>query len=289
MKFGFVTCVQLGMSCMEAIYAVGGKLDLAVTLLDEQAVNKSGRVYLDAFCNEHDIHLLKSRNVNDPAVIEAVRQAGIDWLFIIGWSQIAREELLATPRLGILGMHPSLLPVGRGRAAVPWAILKGLEQTGVTLFKLDTGVDTGDILDQIAIPLHSRIDAQELYAMVDEAHVALMTKAYPRLVKGEIVPQVQDHARATYWEKRTPEDGRLDLTASVWDAERLVRAVTRPYPGAFIEQGETALVIWRAEVGAGKPADAPMLQFDDGTLRAIEWEIRETGTGRVVQASSALT
>lgn len=285
MKFGFVTCVQLGMSCMEAIYAVGGKLDLAITLLDVQAVNKSGRVYLDEFCGEHAIPLLKTRNVNDPAAIEAVRQAEIDWLFIIGWSQIARAELLATSRLGVLGMHPSLLPVGRGRAAVPWAILKELDETGVTLFKLDTGVDTGDILDQVAIPMHLQIDAAELYAKVDAAHVALMTRAYPRLVSGQIVPTGQDHARATYWDKRTTEDGRLDLTGSVWDAERLVRAVTRPYPGAFVEEGDRTLVIWRAEAVEDAPDDATTVDFPDGRLRALEWETRETATGRVLARS----
>lgn len=285
MKFGFVTCVQLGMSCMEAIYAAGGKLDLAITLLDEQAVNKSGRVYLDAFCGAHEIPLLKTRNVNDPSAIDTIRQAEIDWLFIIGWSQIAREDLLTTPRLGVLGMHPSLLPVGRGRAAVPWAILKQLDQTGVTLFKLDTGVDTGDIFDQMAIPLHPQIDAEELYAKVDAAHVALMTQAYPRLVSGQIVATEQDHARATYWDKRTPEDGQLDLARSVWDAERQVRAVTRPYPGAFVELGERRLVIWRAEVVEDAPNDATTVEFPDGTLRALEWETREMSTGRVLAGS----
>lgn len=285
MKFGFVTCVQLGMSCMESIYAVGGKLDLAITLLDEQAVNKSGRVYLDDFCSAHAIPLLKTRNVNDPAAIDAIRHAGIDWLFIIGWSQIGREELLSTPRLGVLGMHPSLLPVGRGRAAVPWAILKELDQTGVTLFKLDTGVDTGNILDQVVIPMHPQMDAAELYAKVDAAHVGLMTQAYPRLVSGQIVPKVQDHARATYWEKRTAEDGRLDLGGSVWDAELLVRAVTRPYPGAFIEQDGRTLVIWRAEVVGHAPTEATTLSFSDGILRAVEWEMRETATGRVLASS----
>lgn len=287
MKFGFVTCVQLGVSCMEAIYRVGGKLDLVISLNDDQAVGKSGRVYLDAFCSQHAIPLLKTRNINDPAAIDAIRAAGIDWLFIIGWSQIARDDVLAAPRLGVLGMHPSLLPIGRGRAAVPWAILKGLEQTGVTLFKLDSGVDTGDILDQVAIPLHPRIDASELYAQVDAAHAALMTQAYPRLVHGTITPKLQDHSQATYWEKRNPEDGRLDLAGPVGVGERLVRAVTRPYPGAFIEQGNRTLVVWRAQIVQDVPTGAKSLQFADGTLQALEWEMRDTATGHVVDSSES--
>lgn len=251
-------------------------MDLAVTLLDTQAMNKTGRVYIDDFCSKHAVPLVKTRNVNDAVVIEAVKQADLDWLFIIGWSQIAGEELLATPRLGVLGMHPSLLPEGRGRAAVPWAILKQLDQTGVTLFRLDAGVDTGDLLDQIAIPLHPRINAGELYAKVDTAHVTLMSQAFPKLVRGEIIPASQDHSRATYWDKRTPEDGRLDPASSVWEAERLVRAVTRPYPGAFIEQDGRILVIWSAEVlETARLGDKPVVAFVDGYLQALDWEERD--------------
>ena len=133
MRFGFVTCVELGLSCMQAIYDAGGHLDLAITLPDDRAVSKSGRVYLDTFCNAHAIPLIKSPNINDETVISAVREHEIDWLFIIGWSQIAHAEILAAPTRGALGMHPTLLPEGRGRAAIPWAILKGLHQTGQTL------------------------------------------------------------------------------------------------------------------------------------------------------------
>ena len=92
MRFGFVTCVQLGLSCMEAIYQVGGRLHLAVTLKDDQAASKVGRVYPDAFCVRNDIRLIKARNINDAEVVDAVRAADIDWLFVIGWSQIAHAE-----------------------------------------------------------------------------------------------------------------------------------------------------------------------------------------------------
>ncbi|MBA3677889.1 MAG: methionyl-tRNA formyltransferase [Sphingosinicella sp.] len=277
MKFGFVTCVQLGLSCMEAIYEVGGTLHLAVTLQDEQARTKSGRIYLDAFCAEKGIPLLKSRNINDEAVGEALRSAGLDWLFIVGWSQIAKERVLAAPRLGVLGMHPTLLPEGRGRAAVPWAILKQLPRTGVTLFKLDTGVDTGDILDQVEIPVTPNATAGELYAAVNDAHIALIKSAYPKLVEGVIEPRPQNHEAATVWEGRTPEDGRLDLEGSVWEAERLVRAVTRPYPGAFVELQDGALVVWRATVTdtGVVPEGAIPIEFRDGILLALEHERRD--------------
>ena len=96
MKMAFATCVQLGLSCIEEIYKIGGDLDLLITLKDERAKNKSGRIYLDEISAKHDIPLLKIDNINDKEVIDALKGYEIDWLFIIGWSQIAKKELLDT-------------------------------------------------------------------------------------------------------------------------------------------------------------------------------------------------
>lgn len=271
-RIGFVTCVQLGLSCMEALYEAGGQLSFAMTLEDDQAVNKSGRVYLDEFCAERDIPLLKSRHVNNQDVIDAIGEYQLDWLFIIGWSQIASSQVLNAPKRGVLGMHPTLLPIGRGRAAIPWAILKGLDKTGVTLFKLDTGVDTGPIVEQVEIPLLNSTDAGSLYDLVDEAHVALMKKVVPALMADKLVLREQDHRLATEWPGRKPEDGEINLNGSVYDAERLVRAVTRPYPGAFVTVDGKRYVIWRAEV-LDVDDGSFGLQFADGFLKALEYEV----------------
>lgn len=273
MKLGFVSCVQLGLSCMEALYEAGGALDLVVTLHDDKAVNKSGRVYVDDFCNKHSIPVLKTNHVNDNAVVEAAKS--LDWLFIIGWSQIASTELLSAPRKGVLGMHPTLLPEGRGRAAIPWAILKRLERTGVTLFKLDEGVDTGPVLDQFVIDLKSNINASELYGLVDEAHVKLMKKFIPNLLAGRIEEREQDEDSSSIWPGRKPGDGEINLSGSVFDAECLVRAVTTPYPGAFFYQDGRKITVWSAEVVPQKVSnlDGKYLEFSDGFLRCIDYQI----------------
>ncbi len=270
-KVGFVTCVQLGYSCMEAIYEVGGHLDLAITLLDNQAKSKSGRVYLDDFCQQHQIKLIKSSHVNNPDVIQAIKDANLDWLFIIGWSQIASQELLDTPKRGVLGMHPTLLPVGRGRAAIPWAILKGLDKTGVTLFKLDAGVDTGPIVDQIEIALDETSNATELYEEVEQAHALLMRKVFPALMEDELKLQVQDESKATEWPGRKPEDGLIDLFGSVYDAERMVRALTKPYPGAFFVKDGTKYIIWNAKISKSGTL-SETVEFHDGKLELCEFE-----------------
>lgn len=270
-RIGFVTCVQLGLSCMEALYSAGGKLSFAMTLEDDQAVNKSGRVYLDEFCTKHDVPLLKSRHVNNVEVLEAIKEHQLDWLFIIGWSQIAGREVLNAPKKGVLGMHPTLLPKGRGRAAIPWAILKGLDRTGVTLFKLDAGVDTGPIVEQIEIPLKRSTTATELYELVNDAHVRLIAKVVPDLLTSNLTLTTQEDSKSTEWPGRKPEDGCIDLSGSVQEAEKLVRAVTRPYPGAFVDTDNKRLIIWQAIVKA-KPSGNKGLQFHDGWLEFVEYE-----------------
>jgi methionyl-tRNA formyltransferase len=274
MRFGFVTCVQLGLSCMEAIYDCGASLELAFTLEDDQARSKSGRVYIDKFCQNHAVPLVKARNINLPDVVSRFEEANLDWLLIIGWSQIARAPLLAAPKRGCLGIHPTLLPIGRGRAAIPWTIIHGLEESGVTLFKLDEGVDTGEILAQQAISLPSDVDASQLYAKIDALHVELIRATIPKLQADEVDLRPQDDSKATYWSGRTPEDGELKPEMTIEVAERLVRAVTRPYPGAYFMRDGQKTVVWKARVcGAGELAGSSQraLGFQGGDLLLEDW------------------
>jgi methionyl-tRNA formyltransferase len=275
MRFGFVTCVRLGLECMEEIYAAGGTLDLVLTLPDDMARGKSGRVYVDPFCRARGIPVVKVRNVNDDAAVDAIRAAGLDWLFIIGWSQIARPAVLHAPHRGVLGIHPTLLPEGRGRAAIPWAILKGLTRTGVTLFQLDEGVDTGPVLAQEAVEVAPDETATSLYERMGAAHRHLIRTTWPDLAAGRLQPVPQDESRATLWPVRRPEDGLIRPGMTVAEAERLVRAVTRPYPGAFVVEDDAVVRIWRGEVGdagTAPPPGAHRIALADGVYDALEHE-----------------
>ena len=278
MKFGFVTCVQLGLACMEEIYAAGGDLNLCLTLTDDRAQKKSGRVFIDDFCARHNIDLVKIRHINDEDAISAIKEHEIDWLFIIGWSQIAGQAVLDAPKRGVLGIHPTLLPVGRGRAPIPWAILKGLEQTGVTLFKLDAGVDTGEILAQEILPIAPDETATTLYARVNEAHKTIISNIWQGLVNDTLELQRQDEASATIWEGRTPEDGRITTDMTVEYVDRLVRATTHPYPGAFIKRSYDGdiLRIWSGRISDIDHTIADrseLIELSDGVYEALDFEI----------------
>ncbi|MGQ0542519.1 MAG: formyltransferase family protein [Blastocatellia bacterium] len=278
MKFGFVTCVQLGMACMEEIYAAGGRLDLAITLYDDLAVKKSGRVYLDEFCTQKDIDLMKIRHINDPDSVKAIREREIDWLFIIGWSQIAQANVLRAPKNGVLGIHPTILPEGRGRAPIPWAIIKGLKQTGVTLFKLDEGVDTGEIAAQEVLPIAPDETATTLYERVNRAHRTIIRNVWVDLAAGRIDFREQDESKATIWKGRKPEDGRITGDMSCVAVERLVRATTHPYPGAFWEDNGKIVRVWSGKIASSELnlTGGPRIELSDGVYEAVEFEVEST-------------
>jgi len=271
MKMAFATCVRLGLSCIEEIYQIGGELDLLITLKDDKAKNKSGRIYLDEIANKYKVPLLKINNINDQEVMEALKEYEIDWLFIIGWSQIAGKALLETPKKGCIGMHPTLLPEGRGRAAIPWAILKGLKQTGVTLFKLDEGVDTGDIIGQGVIAMDEKMTATQLYKKVNDMHVTLIARYWDDIVNDRITLTKQDESKATVWPGRKPEDGEIFHSMTMEEADKLVRAVTYPYPGAFYKDGDKIIRIWSAKTDAKEGE----IKLKDGYLTPIHYDIEE--------------
>jgi methionyl-tRNA formyltransferase len=271
MKIAFCTCVQIGKSCIEAIISEGGRFELLLTLHDNKSKNKSGRIYLDDIAADTQTPLYKINHINDQDVAIILKKHDIDWLFVIGWSQIVLPDLLNIPKKGIIGAHPTLLPMGRGRAAVPWAIIKELEKTGVTFFKMDEGVDTGEILDQFEIPISKNENATSLYDKVNASHVDLIKQIWPKLIEGTIDGIKQDETLASYWEGRTPADGELKFSMSVMEVDCLVRATTRPYPGAYkVIDEKTKLIVWG---GALTPQENSMtLKFHDGVYYAVDYE-----------------
>ena len=166
---------------------------------------------------------------------------------VCGVSELIRDDLLALPPLGFIGMHPTMLPTGRGRAPIPWAIILGLKETGVTWFYVDPGADTGDILIQQSLPIMDTDMSSTLGARTDDVAAELLCKALPLLAGGRAPRLKQDESAATVWPRRKPEDGIIDWSRDAGALCRWVRALTHPYPGAFTYLMGRKLWIWSAE------------------------------------------
>lgn len=264
MRIGFVTAVKLGLDCLEEIERLGGNLDLLITLDNDTATKKSGRVQLDDFARRTGAPLHKTRHINEPSSIEAIRQAELDYLLVIGWSQLVAPEIFPLVKRALLGMHPTLLPEGRGRAPIPWTILKGLKRSGVSMFELRPEVDSGDIMATESFDVAPDETATTLYEKASRAHVALIRKTWPDLTEGTLRGRPQDETKATHWPQRRPEDGEITEQMSLEDIDRLVRATTHPYPGAFLVSDEKKCIIWSGQINEIKRSRFVMKQLARG-------------------------
>src|SRR6185503_10476623 len=133
-------------------------------------------------------------------------------IVVAAYGQILPQAILDLPRHGCLNVHTSLLPKYRGAAPIQWAILDGLSETGVTIMRMDAGLDTGDILTQATTPIASEDNAQTLHDRLAQLGGELLVKTIPDYVAGRLAPRPQPAEGATYARKITKEDGRLDWT-----------------------------------------------------------------------------
>jgi methionyl-tRNA formyltransferase len=272
----FVGGVDVSRACLEALCAQ----DLAPVLVvgygpARQAA--TGVADMEAVAREQGIEYVGADDINAPGLIAGIEALDPAVMFVIGWSQLVRRKLLDIPARGSVGIHPTALPEGRGRAPIPWTIIKGLRRTASTMFYLTEGVDDGDVIGSVDIDVDPHEDAGTLYAKHRDAHVTLMHRHARDVLHGTAPRTPQDHDRATTWERRRPEDGRIDPSRPVSEVGRLVRAVTRPFPGAFLELEGERLLVWRAEPaqGSGAPPgvlDGDLLSCADGALRLLEVE-----------------
>jgi methionyl-tRNA formyltransferase len=247
MRLVWVSFDVMGRDCLAAAAESGAEVAAVVTLPGPIDPNRSGQCSFDEIAADLGARLIETADVNAPDTIAAIREADPDLIFVVGWSQLVLDEFIGLPRHGVFGMHPTLLPRHRGRAAIPWAILSGLAKTGVTLFQIADGTaDSGPIVGQVEVPIAPDETATTLYEKVTAAHLALVREYVPKLVDGSAERKPQDTRRASSWPKRTPADGIIDWETRAPYLYDWVRAQTRPYPGAFTYLGEDKLVVWRA-------------------------------------------
>lgn len=212
----------------------------------DSAANVSGYQDLKAMSEAAGLEFHYFSKLNDPEIVSLVREKQPDFFFVIGLSQIVREELLAIPRYGCIGYHPTRLPKGRGRAAIAWIVL-GEAEPAATFFLMDEGVDSGAILSQVAVETTGEEYAQDIIDKIMDAISLALDQVLPDMKRGTLTVAVQDEAEATYLGKRAPEDGLIDWSQPADDIHRLIRAVSRPLPGAFTFLQDKKLIIWRAE------------------------------------------
>jgi methionyl-tRNA formyltransferase len=222
---------------------------------------------------EAHLPVLQPEKARDPAFLAQLAELHPDLIVVAAYGQILPKLILDLPRFGCLNVHTSLLPKFRGAAPIQWAILEDEPVTGVTIMKMDAGLDTGDIVTQAETPIGVEDNSQTLHDRLAQIGADLLVKTIPDYVAGIITPRPQPAEGSSYARKISKEDGRLDWTQPARVLWNRTRAFT-PWPGAYtFSQGKEKpllLKVWqtRVEEGSSGPAGSVLQADKNGIIIA---------------------
>ncbi len=217
---------------------------------------------------ELKIPIIQPEKLKQPEALEQLRAWNPELIVVAAFGQILRKDVLELPRFGCINVHASLLPRWRGAAPINAAILHGDEETGITIMKMDVGLDTGPILTQRSIRLTRDDTAGSVFEALSHLGADLLIETLPDYLSGKIQPVPQPEAGATYAPMLKKEEGRLDFTHLADELERRVRAFN-PWPGAFMDFDGTLLKVHRAHVEPGEAEAGQRLVYRDQPAVAV--------------------
>lgn len=227
--------------------SAGFRINAILTLREDLLEKRSGAARFSEIAERHAVPLFRIGNVNAPEAVDLLRSLDLDALFVIGWSQILHAAALASVRYGCFGAHASLLPDFRGSAPINWALIRGARTTGNTLMKLSQGVDAGDIVDQRAFPITPQDNVKSLYGRVAASNSEMVLAVLRRLASGQpLVCTPQPETGQPLLARRRPEDGQIEWAQPAERVYNFIRALTRPYPGAFCSTAAGRIFVWRS-------------------------------------------
>ena len=183
---------------------------------------------------ELGIPVLQPERIKVPEVVEELRALKADVFVVAAYGQILSEEILFMPPLGSVNIHGSLLPKYRGAAPVHHAIIDGETESGVTIMKMDIGMDTGDMLSKVSVPIDAKTTVGYLHDLLAEKGAELLLYKLESLCIGSAFPEKQDENIATYADKVEKTTGKLDWNQTSFKILRHING-TDPFPGAYTE------------------------------------------------------
>ena len=180
------------------------------------------------------IPLIQPERLRSSAAFEQLKDWAPELIVVAAYGQILRRNILDLPQFGCINVHASLLPRWRGAAPIHAAIREGDAQTGISIMKMEAGLDTGPVISQAELPIESDVTTHDLSVQLADLSAALLIKTLPGYLSGDLQPQAQNDTNSTYAPMLKKSDGRLDTDRSARYLARQVRAY-QPWPGTFLE------------------------------------------------------
>ena len=296
MKVVFLGNHTVGISSLEAIAETCEIKGVIAHPPDIEDGVKYKSVYNYAFMRGWNVIRGKAKDLEVKNFISAAKP---DLIWVTDYRYLLPVEIIRLPIRGVVNMHPSLLPKYRGRASINWAILKGETRIGLTAHFVDEGIDTGDIIEQKSFILSDDQDVGDALNMLYPLYRNITRNVLDYIRDGHPPRRQQDLTQGTCFPRRRPEDGQIDWSQPARTVRNLIRAVARPYPGAFTFHQQKKIIVWSSELGQqtmkAKPGEiieggsgSFTIQVGDGTLLINDLKEAETNLAPVLKPGDKL-
>lgn len=285
MKVIFMGTPDFSVGTLEALIKAGHDVVLAVTQPDKPKGRGKEMQFtpVKECALQYDIPVYQPRRVREPECIEELRKYEADIMVVVAFGQILPKEILEMTSYGCVNVHASLLPKYRGAAPIQWSIIDGEEVTGVTTMQMNEGLDTGDMLLKVEIPIEAKETGGSLHDKLAEAGAKLCVETLVGLEAGTITPIPQGETTTSYAKMLDKQLGNIDWNKSAVEIERLIRGLS-PWPSAYTNWNDKVMKIWDASCAScevqGNPGsivqvkkDAFLVQTGEGVLEVRELQI----------------
>ena len=285
MKVIFMGTPDFSVGTLEALVGAGHEVVLAVTQPDKPKGRGKEMQFtpVKECALKYNIPVYQPRRVREPECIEELRKYAADIMVVVAFGQILPKEILDMTPYGCVNVHASLLPKYRGAAPIQWSIIDGEEVTGVTTMQMNEGLDTGDMLLKVEIPIEQKETGGSLHDKLAEAGAKLCVETLVGLEAGMITPIPQGESTTSYAKMLDKQLGNIDWNKSAIEIERLIRGLS-PWPSAYTNWNDKVMKIWDASSvscdAQGKPGtivkvqkEAFYVQTGNGLLQVCELQI----------------
>jgi len=222
---------------------------------------------------ELGLDVYQPQRVKETEFIEKLKEMNPDAIVVIAFGQILPKEILDMPKYGCINVHASLLPKYRGAAPIQWAVIDGEKETGVTTMYMNEGLDTGDIIDKVVVPIDKKETGGSLFDKLAIEGGKLILKTLIELENGTAVRTPQDDSTSNYAGMINKQLGKIDFNKSANEIERLIRGLN-PWPSAYTKMDGKTLKIWDADVDDSENDSAP------GTITEVGKDFIRVATGK---------
>lgn len=287
MKVIFMGTPDFSVGTLEALIEAGHEVALVVTQPDKPKGRGGKMQYtpVKEVAVAHNIPVYQPKRIREPECIEELRKYNADIMVVIAFGQILPKEILEMTPYGCVNVHASLLPSYRGAAPIQWAVINGEKVSGVTTMQMNEGLDTGDMLLKVEIPLDEKETGGSLHDKLAEAGARLCVETLDALKAGTVTPEKQGDSPTAYAKMLDKHMGKIDWKMSAKEIERLIRGLN-PWPSAYTRWNENdkGMKIWEAEVAEGQTdkaagtvvevaKDGFFVQTGDGLLKITALQI----------------